>query len=193
MRIATAALAMTVLAGALAGCVPLVVGGAAAGVAVAHDRRTASAVLQDQLIEATLYDRLARDKDFGDDTHISVTSYNQIVLLTGEVPTRELGLRAAQYAREHEKVRQVHNELVISAPSSLASRSNDALITTAAKSSLLGVDIEGFDPTRVKIVTEAGTVYLMGLVTREEAEKVSDQVRRTQGVRKVVRLFELID
>jgi len=192
MRIASTALALTLVCGTLQGCVPLVVGGAAAGVAVAHDRRTSSAVVQDQLIETAIYDRIAKDKDFTDESHISVTSYNQVVLLTGEVPTRELGLRVAQFAREHEKVRQVHNELVISAPSSLASRSNDALITTAAKSSLLGVDVEGFDPTRVKIITEAGTVYLMGLVTATEAERATDQIRRTQGVRKVVRLFEII-
>lgn len=176
----------------LQACVPLLVGGAATGTAaVVHDRRSASTILGDQSIELSIRKSLAGD-DRIKGSHINITSYNHKVLLTGEVPDREAGIAAGNIARATDKVRQVHNELVISEPSSLAARSNDSLITAGAKSTLLAVDLPGFDPTRVKIVTERNAVYLLGLVTREEADAVSERVRRVSGVAKVVRLFEII-
>jgi osmotically-inducible protein OsmY len=176
---------------ALQGCAPLLVGGAATGVAMAHDRRSAGTVLSDENIELSIRRWIAEDKTFAG-SHINVTSYNNIVLLTGEVPTREIGLKAAKLARETSKVRQVHNELVIAEPSSLAARSNDGLITAGVKSMLLGVDQPGFDPTRVKVVTERNVVYLMGLLKQAEADQASERARRVQGVSKVIRLFEII-
>lgn len=173
-------------------CAPLLVGGAATGVAVAHDRRSAGTVLADQNIELSIRKRLLDDEIFKG-SHINVTSYNNVVLLTGEVPSREAGLQAAQVARDTDKVRQVHNELVIAEPSSVAARSNDSLITAGVKSSLLAVNQPGFDPTRIKVTTERNVVYLMGLVTRAEADDATDRARRVTGVSKVVRLFEFVD
>jgi len=184
-------LILVLLSLVLQGCVPLVIGGAATGVAVVHDRRSAATILSDQDIELGIRQRLKKDPAF-EGSHINVTSYNNIVLLTGEVPSREVGLAAERIAQETSKVRQVHNELVIGPPSSLAARSNDGLLTAGVKSMLLGVDLPGFDPTRVKVVTERKAVYLMGLVTAAEADAASEQARRVTGVAKVIRLFEII-
>lgn len=176
---------------ALQGCVPLAVGGAATGVAMAHDRRSAGTILGDQKIELAIRERILADAALKG-SHISTTSYNHVVLLTGEVPSREAGRAAARIARESSNVRQVHNELVIAEPSSLSARANDSLITSGVKTLLLKVDLPGFDPTRVKVVTERNVVYLMGLVTLQEADAASEQARQVSGVAKVVRLFEII-
>jgi osmotically-inducible protein OsmY len=184
------ALALTAALG-LQACVPLGVGGAATGVAVAHDRRSAGTILGDQNIELGIRERIL-DAASLKGSHVNITSYNHIVLLTGEVPSREAGLKAAQIARDTSKVRQVHNELVIAEPSSLAARGNDSLITSGVKTLLLKVDLPGFDPTRIKVVTERNVVYLMGLVTPAEADAASEQARQVSGVSKVVRLFEMV-
>lgn len=192
MRPILRGLCAALLASQLTACAPLVVGGAATGVAVVHDRRSSGVVLDDQRIELRFKDLVWADNDF-DDAHINVTSYNQALLLTGEVPTRDIGLKAAEFARGIDKVRMVHNELVIAPPSSLLARSNDGLITTGVKTALLAVDQPGFDPTRVKVVTEAGVVYLLGLVYNAEADAATERARNVSGVRKVVRLFEYLD
>lgn len=175
----------------LSACVPLVVGTAATGATVLHDRRTAGTMLDDQRIKISILNKVAEDERFKD-SNINVTSYNNNVLLTGEVPTKEVGLAAASIARDVEKVRQVHNELVIAKPSLLRARSNDSLITASVKSALLAIDLPGFDPTRVKVVTERKAVYLLGLVTSEEAHAASERARRVSGVEKVIRLFEIV-
>ena len=175
----------------LSACVPLVVGTAATGATVLHDRRTAGTMLDDQRIKISILNKVAEDERFKD-SNINVTSYNNNVLLTGEVPTKEVGLAAASIARDVEKVRQVHNELVIAKPSLLRARSNDSLITASVKSALLAIDLPGFDPTRVKVVTERKAVYLLGLVTSEEAHTTSERARRVSGVEKVIRLFEIV-
>lgn len=187
-----------ILFGSLSGCAGLVAGGAAAGIvtgaAVAHDRRTAGTVVEDQAIELKAYDALNQDRELAERGHINVTSYNNIVLLSGEVPTPELRKRAGEIVSRIEKVRHVHNELADAPPSSLASRSTDTWITTKVKTSLLQVDgIRDFDPTRVKVVTERGIVYLLGLLHPREADAVTRTVRRVNGVQKVVKLFEYID
>lgn len=176
---------------ALQACVPLAVGGAATGVAIAHDRRSAGTILGDQKIEITVRERILGEEAL-QGSHINVTSYNHIVLLSGEVPSREAGQAAARIAREVSNVRQVHNELVIAEPSSVAARANDSLITSGVKTLLLKVDLPNFDPTRVKVVTERNVVYLMGLVTPQEADAASEQARQVSGVTKVVRLFEIL-
>lgn len=193
-RIATTLVLAMTLTGSLAGCAPLVVGGTAAGIGVAHDRRTAGTIVEDQTIELKAYDILSKDPQLAESGHINVTSYNNIVLLSGEVPNPELRARAEQLVSRVDKVRHVHNELDVAAPSSLASRSSDAWITTKVKSSLLQVDgLRDFDPTRVKVVTERGVVYLMGLLYTREADAVVGTVRRVGGVQKVVKLFEYLD
>jgi osmotically-inducible protein OsmY len=177
----------------LSGCAPVVVGGAATTASVAHDRRTSGSVIEDQAIELRIYNRLSEDAEINQQAHINVTSYDGIVLLSGEAPGEALRARAGQIARDAEKVRRVHNEIKIAAPSSMMTRSSDSWITAKVKSSLFGVKIEGFDPTRVKVVTENGTVFLMGLVTHAEGSAATDQARGVTGVQRIVKLFEYLD
>lgn len=186
-------LSIVALSAALSGCGALVVGGAATAAGVAHDRRTAGTVVEDQAIEIKAYEALNRYPQQMAGAHINVTSYDNNVLLSGEVPNQQVGEWAAETVSKVEKVRQVHNELAVATPTSLTSRSNDAWITTKAKASLLNISgLPGFDPTRVKVVTERGVVYLMGLVTPAEAEAAASVVRQVAGVQKVVKLFEYI-
>lgn len=192
IRLYTTVIVIAIAMTSLQACFPLVVGGAATGAVVAHDRRSTGTFIDDQGIEISILKKLGQLENIND-THISVTSYNHIVLLSGEVPDRETGLAAGQIARDNKLARHVHNELVIDEPSSISARSSDTLITARAKSSLLAIDLPGFDPTRVKVVTDRKVVYLMGLVTKEEADAASERVRRVSGVRKVVRLFEFTD
>ncbi len=173
------------------GCAPMIVAGAATGVAAVHDRRSAGTVLDDQVIEFQALDNLHADKELYRQAHISVTSYNNVVLLTGEAPTEELKNRAAEIVRGIEKVRRTHNEIMLAAPSSFTSRSSDTLLTGKVKVAMMG--IKGFDPTRVKVVTENGVVYLLGLVTRAEAETATEAARTTSGVQRVVRIFEYVE
>ena len=178
----------------LNGCAPLVVGGTATGVAVVHDRRTAGTVLEDQAIELKAIGALRKHEDLYKQSHFNVTSYNMMVLLSGETPTEAYKQRAHEIVSRVERVRRVYNELSVAAPSSMMSRSSDTLITGKVKTSLFRIKgLEGFDPTRVKVVTENGTVYLMGLLTRREGDAVAEQARSIGGVQRVVKLFEYID
>ncbi|HED52369.1 MAG TPA: BON domain-containing protein [Gammaproteobacteria bacterium] len=174
-------------------CVPLVVGGAATTASVAHDRRTTGSVVEDQSIKLRIRNALNKDPELSKQAHINITSFNGIVLLSGEAPTSAMHKRAGDIARRAEKVRRVHNELQIAAPSSMMSRTSDSWITTKVKSSLLAIKQKGFDPTRVKVVTENGTVYLMGLLTRSEADAVTEEARKNKGVQRIVKLFEYLD
>jgi len=178
----------------LNGCTQLIAGGAATGVAVVHDRRSAGTVIDDQTIELKTLRAILSDEALSKRVHVNVTSYNMITLITGEAPTEELRRQVEQIARSVPKVRRVHNEIVVAAPSSLMARSSDTLITTKVKTNLLQIDhIEDFDPTRVKVVTENGTVFLMGLLKRREAEATTDVARRTSGVQRVVKIFEYLN
>ncbi len=178
-------------------CAPVVVGGGAAvGVGAAHDRRSVGTVIDDEAIELTAANILFSDKELYEQTHVNVTSYNYVVLLTGEAATEALRDRVEQAIAGIKGIRRIHNEIRVAGKSSLFSRSSDVLITGKVKTSLLDVDVEGgedFDFTRVKVVTEAGTVYLMGLVTRAEADAVTEKVRRVGGVQRVIKLFEYLD
>jgi len=174
-------------------CAPLVIGGAATTASVAHDRRTAGAVVEDQSIKLRIRSALNKDEELNKQAHINITSFNGIVLLTGEAPTAALRERAGEIARKTRKVRRVHNEIQIAAPSSMMTRSSDSWLTTKVKTSLLSVRYEGFDPTRIKVVTENGTVYLMGMVTHGEADAATEQARQNKGVQRIVKLFEYLD
>ncbi|NNG14131.1 MAG: BON domain-containing protein, partial [Gammaproteobacteria bacterium] len=148
----------------------------------------------DGIIELKAMEKLVSDKELFDQTHISVTSYNNILLLSGETPTDALRSRAFLLVSGIPKVRKVHNELVLAAPSSLLTRSSDTWITTKVKTNLFNIkNIEGFDPTRIKVVSENGTVFLMGIVTRSEAKAVVDASRTVKGVQRVVKLFEYMN
>ncbi|HZF20237.1 MAG TPA: BON domain-containing protein [Burkholderiales bacterium] len=166
----------------------LIVGGVAVGVMMAADRRQTEVMLADQGIEFSAGSKI--DEALKGQGHINVTSYNYTVLLTGEVPTAQAKADAEKAASEVPKVRTVVNELQIAGTSSAASRSNDAYITSKVKSSFLGNG--KFKPTDIKVVTEASVVYLLGLVTREEADAATEVARGTGGVQKVVRVFEYV-
>ena len=177
----------------LSACGPALVMGGATAASIVHDRRTAGAVVEDQSIELKAHQALQQQGQRIGRTHINITSYNGRVLLSGEVETPELSAWAEQTVAQIEKVKHVHNELQISAPSTLASRSNDGWITAKVKSSLLQIGgMPDFDPSRIKVVTERGVVYLMGLINEQEGDAVTSTVRRVSGVQRVVKLFEYI-
>ena len=188
-RILTTTLAGAALAGALAGCAPLVIGGAAAGAAlVATDRRTSGIQLEDEGIELRAGSRL-RDA-LGDSAHINVNSYNRLVLLTGEVPNEQAKQRAEQVVSRVENVRSIVNELGVMGASTLTQRSSDVLVTGKVKASI--VDAADLQINAFKVITERGTVYLMGRVTQREADKATQIARGVGGVQRVVRVFEPI-
>lgn len=186
-------IALSVLAVALQGCAEMLAGGAAIGASAVHDRRSAGTVMDDEAIEWKALGELRSDGELWDQTHINVTSFNRAVLLTGEAPNEELRARVEQRVKGLPGVNRVYNEIAIAAPSSYLSRSSDTVITGKVKTSFTGIqDIEGFDPMRVKVVTERGIVYLLGLVTHAEADAVTEKARQVGGVQRVVRLLEYI-
>jgi osmotically-inducible protein OsmY len=171
----------------LAGCPIALLGGGVAAIGVAEDRRTSGTMLDDDSIETQMR-RAARER-YGDNTHVNVTSFNRSVLLTGEVPEEARRAEIEKIVLGIGNVRGVTNDLQVAAPSSFGARANDSLITTKVKGRLL--DSNKVNPTHVKVVTEAGVVYLMGIVTDQEATDAVDIARNTGGVIKVVRIFEL--
>lgn len=186
-----ALIALITAALSLQGCAGVFVAGAATGASVAGDRRNAETMLEDQAIELKATNRIFADDELKHNTHINVTSVNHVVLLTGEAATKDLRKRIVHVVKGIEGIRHVHNEIAIAQPSSLASRSKDAWITTKAKSILLGS--KGISGLRTKVVTERGNVYLMGLATREEGRNAAAAVKDLDGVEKVVKVFEYID
>jgi osmotically-inducible protein OsmY len=172
----------------LVGCAPLVAGGAATGAVVTSDRRTTGTVIEDQAIETKAYDFFEADGALAERSHINATSYNQMVLLTGEAPTDEMKARAEEYVSRIAKVRHVYNEIVIGSPSTGVVRANDAVITTKVKAKL--VSIKDISATDVKVVTESGVVYLMGLFDAPTGDAIAAAVATVGGLTKVVKLFE---
>ncbi|WP_257387706.1 BON domain-containing protein [Tahibacter caeni] len=176
----------------LSGCVAAVIGGTAAG--VGHDRRSWTTVISDRNIQTTAYDNFNKDKELALKNNVTIVVYNGVMLLAGEVRTQELKERAERRVSGYEGVRRLLNEIEVREPESFLSRRRDNTITAHVKTALLDiVDLEGFDPTRVNVTTVHRTVYLMGLVTREEAERVADIARNVAGVERVVRVFEYQD
>jgi osmotically-inducible protein OsmY len=178
----------------LGGCTAVVVGGAATGVALVHDRRSAGTVIDDEAIELKALAKMLQNDSLRQQTHINITSYNYLVLITGEAPSLKLKNLTESTIRTIPKVREVYNEINIAAPSAFLARSSDALITSKVKTGLLKYSgMPDFDPTRVKIVTENGTVFLMGLLTHKESDTVAEYARTVGGVEKVVKIIEYID
>ena len=176
------------LVGALSACAPLILGGAFVGGMMASDRRTSGSQVEDEGIELRAGGRIG--ESLGERAHVNVTSYNRQVLLTGEVPNTQDKQLAEQVASRVENVKVVVNELGVMTPSSFSQRAADALITGKVKASLL--DAKDLSTNAFKVVTERGTVYVMGRVTQREAIRVTDIVRGISGVLKVVRVLEII-
>lgn len=178
----------------LASCAAALVGGAAAGAGAAHDRRSFGRVMDDNGIQLGAYDNLNKDKELALKNNVEIVVYNGVVLLVGEVRTEALKRRAETKVREIDGVDRVINELVIREQPGLVAATRDKWITGRAKVALLDiVDLPGFDPSRVNVTTQAGAVYLMGLVTHEEGERVAAIVRDIPGVTRVVKVFEYTD
>jgi len=175
-------------AGLLQGCGALMVTGAAATAVMVSDRRTTGTYVEDESIEWKVIDRL-RDRFPG--AHVNSTSYNRRVLLTGEVPTEEAKKQVEERVRGIENVKDVVNELQVAGASSLAARGSDSLTTSNVKARMMNNGV--FSPTHVKVLTEAGTVYLMGLVTPAEGEAAVNIARNTSGASRVVKVFEYVE
>lgn len=174
----------------LQGCVPLLIGAAAGtGIMMAEDRRSGGTMLDDRTIEIQAGNRI-QDR-FGDQVRVAVTSFNRFVLLTGTVPSKSVAAEVASVALEEPNVRSIQNELVVSGTTSFMSRSNDALLSTRVIGRL--VQSKNIDGSYVKVVTDNGSVYLMGLVTRAEAEEAARIAATTGGVERVVKVFEYVD
>lgn len=172
----------------LSACAPLLVGGAATGVLVATDRRTSGAQLEDQAIELKSAKQISAA--VGNRGHINVTSFNRRVLISGEVPSANDKASVANAISTTENVQLVVNELTVGGNASLADRARDTLVTTRVKALL--IDAKDLQSSAIKVVTERGSVYLMGIVTQREADRASDIASGTSGVQRVVRLFEVI-
>lgn len=182
------AVLLAALAPALSGCFPLAVGSAATGAAVAYDPRTAGTIVDDKTIELKSLEAIETNKTLREQTHINVTSYNLVVLVTGEAPTEALRADVIEKIRRVPRVKLVHDEVAIAAPSSMTSRASDSYITAKVKTELF--TLKDFDAMDVKVVTERGVVYLMGLLDREEGDRAANRARAVGGVQKVVKLFE---
>ncbi|TDJ20867.1 MAG: BON domain-containing protein [Gammaproteobacteria bacterium] len=170
------------------GCAGLVIAGGATAGAMANDRRTSGAYIDDEFIEWKIIDVLYQDEQIDEQTHLNATSYNGIVLLTGEIPNQEMRVKIHEKIRSIQGVRQLHDETSIAAPSSMMSRSGDTWITSKVKTAMLTDDTDM--GARTKVVTDKGVVYLMGTVSPQEADKLTDIARRVGGVQKVVKVFE---
>lgn len=176
----------------LQACGAIVVGGVAAGASVAHERRSTQTVLEDEHTEHSAGQLLIDNPDINMHSRISITSYNHLVLLSGQAETQDISDSFAQKVAGLPRVKKVLNEVTIGPLASFARESEDALITSRVKVALTEIDYPGFDTTRVKVVTEEGVVFLMGLVHPQEADAAAEKARYVPGVKKVVKLFEYI-
>ncbi|HEX5364020.1 MAG TPA: BON domain-containing protein [Gallionella sp.] len=181
-------LLLALLAGSLQGCFPVIAAGVGTGVSMAQDRRTSGAYIEDEAIEDKAVDRIG--KRYKDGVHVNVTSFNRTVLVTGEVLSESAKAEIGKLVGGIENVRNVTNELAVSGVSSLTSRSSDSLVTSNVK--IRFMRDKRFNAEHVKVVTENGTVYLMGIVTRAEADMATEIASTTSGVMRVTRLFEYL-
>ena len=172
----------------LQGCAAVLAGGAVTTATVARDQRTAGTILDDSRIESKAGDFFAADAELSQQAHLNVTAHNGMVLLVGQTPTEDLKKRAVEYVSRVAKVRHIYDELTVQAPIPTLTRTNDGLITTKVKAKL--VSIKDVNSTDVKVVTENGVVYLMGLLDQPTGDAVAEVVAGLSGVSKVVKLFE---
>ena len=176
------------------GCSTLAIGTSeVTGIALFHDRRSIQKITQDEQIEASINIELLLDDAIRNLTHFNVTSFNGIVLITGEAPGKRVRNRVTAIARKIAGIRLLQNHMILAYPSSLANRSNDSLITSKIKFKFSNSpNMPGFDTTRIKVVTENGQVFLMGLVHKKEAYIATENARRVLGVNRVIKVFEYL-
>lgn len=172
----------------LQGCAAAAVSGAATGVAMVTDRRTAGTIVDDKAIELKALHALSRDATLWKKSHFNVVCYNNDVLLLGQTPSHEFKHQAEAALRDIPKIRRIYNEINVKEPISLGSRSQDTWITAQIKAKMVGS--REINPTRVKVVTEDGVVYLLGITKQQEQVSATDVARSVSGVDKVVQIFE---
>lgn len=173
----------------LQGCFPMVAAGVGSGALMAADRRTAGTYIEDEGIEDKATSQISAK--YKDAAHVNVTSFNRHVLITGEAPNEETKTDIARIVAGVQNVKAVSNELVVSGVSTLSSRSGDSIITADVK--LRFINNKVFEPDQVKVVTENGSVFLMGLVYHKEADAAAEIASTTRGVLRVVKVFEYLD
>lgn len=178
----------------MTGCAPLVIGTGAAGAGLtAHDRRSFGTVIDDNLLELRVTDAIYGEPEFDTRDRIKITAFNGWVLLAGEAATADRVERVGGIVEEVKGVRRVINELAAEPKAGPGTRSHDTWLNTRVKTALMGIDLPGFDATRVNVTTTRDIVYLLGLVTTGEAEAVTEKARRVRGVDRVVTAFEYIE
>lgn len=186
MKLITNLVLAVALSAQLSACVPVIIGGVAAGGAMAADRRTSGIYVEDENIELKGSKMIA--DALGAEAHVNITSYNRIVLLTGEAPNDAAKTQAETLTKGITNVRSVTNEIAVMPKTSVGSRGNDTYLTSKVKAKFLA---DGRFPANVvKVVSENSVVYLMGLVSRAEAQFATEIASNTDGVSKVVKVFE---
>lgn len=190
MRMTRISLLLLALVGVLQGCVAPVAA-VGAGALMAADRRTTGAYVEDEALENKAIGEIHGKYGKNPNVHINLTSFNRHVLITGEVPDEAIKADIERIVSAQTNVRGYTNELLIAGVTSLASRSGDALLTSEIKARSLGN--KHFQANHVKVVTENGTVFLMGMVCQPEADAAAEIASTTSGVQRVVKVFEYID
>ncbi|MGY0399655.1 MAG: BON domain-containing protein [Ostreibacterium sp.] len=181
----------------LSGCTGLLFGGTVVGgtavASVLHDRRTTGTVVDDRTLQGVIGREISSNPSLDNYSHISVTVFNKIVLLTGEAANQDTINRIIKTAKQTANIRKIIADIVVQPNSSLFNRAADATTTAKVKTALSTLEIPNFDATLVKVSTERSNVYLMGLVTPAEANAITDKTRRVRGVKSVIKVFEYID
>jgi osmotically-inducible protein OsmY len=192
-RISLHILLALIIASLLSGCAAVVVGAGTTGATVAHDRRTTGTYIEDKAILLKALQTQSQDEVLQKNSNISIEVYNLQILLTGQAVDADIVARFRDKLITIDRVKHVYNEVTVGAEGTWSEAAADTLLTSRVKVELFNIGIQGFDPLRVKVTSSLGTVYLMGLLTPEEADAVVEKVRYISGVKRVVRLFEYID
>ncbi|MCB1775116.1 MAG: BON domain-containing protein [Gammaproteobacteria bacterium] len=183
---------VAMLALLMSGCGAIVVGGAVATAKVVHDRRTTGSFVEDQSILLKAIQLRDENQALNEQANVSIDVFNMQVLLTGQAQNMAVVDGFKRQVDNIPSVRGVFNEVVVGAEATFGESTSDAYLTTKVKLALFDVDIDGFDPTRVKVTSAQGSVFLMGLLTPAEADAATEKVRFVGGVKRVVKLFEYI-
>lgn len=182
-------IAIAITTSLLTACLPAAfLAGATAGGSIIADRRTVGTIMQDQKITYKALIQLNSEPQLKNEAHLSVTSFNGVVLILGQAPSRALKKRAYELIKIIPNIRRINNEISVGPPLEASERSHDAWITTKVKAALVAE--KGLNSTQIKVVTESNTVYLLGIVTHQQAEMAINVARQLEGVSKVVTLFE---
>ena len=192
-RSLTFCLAVLITLPLLEGCAAAIVATTATVASTMHDRRTTATIMDDQEIKLRARATLSDHPEISAHSRIHVTSFNRRVLIFGQAESRELADKFAHLVSRQPKVKAIYNEVEIRERADNLEVSKDSALTSKIKGSLFQVGTRGFDPTRVKVSTTLGNVYLLGLVTAEEGPAIVEHVRGISGVKKVVEIFEYLE